>query len=126
FEKLNAEGWCFLGSRLITLIEETLPARFGGDPTDYQLLEHEDHDGRTRLSMLVHPRVGAVDEKGVLACVEQMLPPTGGWGCVEMHRALTPLCVHRAVPFVTRAGKLMPLHRLGQTASVDDLRRIVS
>ena len=126
FEKLNAEGWCFLGSRLITLIEETLPAQFGGDPTDYQLLEHEDHNGRTLLSVLVHPRVGAVDETDVLACVEQTLAPTGGWGCVGMYRDLNTLRVHRAAPRVTRAGKLMPLHHLGQTALVDDLDRILS
>jgi hypothetical protein len=126
FEKLNAEGWCFFGSRLITLIEETLPTQFGGDPTDYQLLEHEDHDGRTRLSVLVHPRVGAVDEAGVLACVEQMLAPTGGWGCVEMYRDLNTLRLHRAAPRVTRAGKLMPLHRLGQTELADDLDGIRS
>ncbi len=119
FEKLNAEGWCFFGSRLITLVEETLPAQFGGDPTDYQLLEHEDGDGFTRLSVLVHPRVGAIDESGVLARVEQTLAPTGGWDCVGMYRDLATLRVRRAVPLTTRAGKLMPLHHLGQAVPLD-------
>lgn len=119
FEKLNAEGWCFLGSRLITLVEETLPAQFGGDPTDYQLLEHEDRDGFTRMTVLVHPRVGAIDETGVLACVEEALAPTGGWDSIEMYRDLATLRVERAAPMMTRAGKLMPLHRLGHGAAAE-------
>jgi hypothetical protein len=126
FEKLNAEGWCFLGSHLITLVEETLPARFGGDPTDYQLLEHEDQDGVTRLSVLVHPRVGAIDDAGVLACVERTLAPACGWDCVEMYRDLNILRVYRAAPMLTRAGKLMPLHHLGQGVPLDDLSRTPS
>src|SRR5262249_55919496 len=60
FEKLNLESWAFLGSTLVTLVEEILPARFGGDPTDYQLVEQEEQDGRPRLAVLVHPRLGAI------------------------------------------------------------------
>lgn len=123
YEKLNAEGWCVLGSRLITLIEETLPARFGGDPTDYQLLEEEDQDGFTRLTVLVHPRVGAIDEAEVLTCVEEMLAPAAGWDSVEMYRNLATLRLRRLAPMMTRAGKLMPLHRPGYGPAAEDLER---
>src|SRR4029453_18706923 len=34
FDKLTTEGNNFLGSDLYTLVDEVLPARFGGAPTD--------------------------------------------------------------------------------------------
>src|SRR5207245_5670528 len=41
YEKLTGKGINFLGNDLITLVDEALPARFGGSPTDYQLVEKE-------------------------------------------------------------------------------------
>ena len=35
----------FLDSDVIRVLEEVLPARFGGGPTDFQLVEQEDDDG---------------------------------------------------------------------------------
>jgi len=111
FEKLNAEGRLFFGSELITLVEEVLPSRFGGDATDYQILEEEDGQGFTRLVVLVHQRLAAVDERAVLACVEEQL--------ARLHRVnqqvwneTGTLQIRRAAPIVTRAGKVMALHHL--------------
>ena len=42
YDKLTSEGMTFLGGELITLVEEILPARFGGHPTDYQFVEEEE------------------------------------------------------------------------------------
>lgn len=111
FEKLNLESWAFLGSKLLTLVEETLPARVGGDPTDYQLVEQEERAGQTRLTVLVHPRLGAIDAAAVLACMETALDMTPTW--IDAHRKLGTLQVRRAVPMKTPAGKVMPLHHLG-------------
>jgi hypothetical protein len=116
FEKLNAEGHLFYGSQLITLVEETLPARFGGDPTDFQLLEEEDRDGFTRLSILVHPRLDRVDEAAVLGCVRDTLAalhPTNARVWTETGT----LRLRRDAPRVTRSGKLMTLHREKTLAS---------
>lgn len=117
FEKLNAEGRRFSGSELITLIEEILPARFGGDPTDFQLLEQEDEDGFTRLYILVHPRLGPVDEDAVLRCVNETLRPAQTVGSNVWTTAGT-IQVRRAPPRLTGAGKLMPLHHLGGVPSI--------
>jgi len=38
FEKLTAGGMTFVDADLIRTLEEILPARFGGGPTDYQLV----------------------------------------------------------------------------------------
>jgi hypothetical protein len=114
FEKLNAEGPPFSGSRLITLVEEILPREFGGDPTDYQMLEEEDEHGFTRLSIVVHPRLGTIDDAAVLACVDRALWSThGNVGALVWADAGT-VKVRRAEPMFTKAGKFQPLHHLGR------------
>ncbi|KRT76410.1 MAG: hypothetical protein XU14_C0048G0015 [Armatimonadetes bacterium CSP1-3] len=111
FEKLNAEGRLFYGTQLIDLVEQTLPERFGGDPTDYQLVEQEDEMGFTRLSILVHPRLDGVDERGVLATVEGALRSRQA-ASAEIWREAGTIRIVRATPLLTAAGKLMPLHHL--------------
>jgi hypothetical protein len=113
FEKLNAEGRLFFGSDLIALVEEVLPARFGGDAGDYQLLEEEDAEGFTRLSVLVHPRLGDVDEEGLRACVERALARQSDVGARVWTETGT-LRVQRAAPLLTGAGKVMTLHHRGR------------
>ncbi len=115
FEKLNLESWAFLGSKLIDLVEDQLPARFGGSPADYQLLEQEDEDGQTRLTVLVHPRLGDIDEAAVLASVESALEVSPAWADAGVYRRLETLQVRRTAPMLTRAGKVMPLHHLGRS-----------
>jgi phenylacetate-coenzyme A ligase PaaK-like adenylate-forming protein len=110
FEKLNAEGRLFFGSELITLVEDVLPRRFGGDATDYQLIEQEDREGFTRLSVLVHPRL-AVDEHALLACVEDTFRSADRSSAQTWQDAGT-IQVRRAVPIMTGAGKVMALHHL--------------
>jgi hypothetical protein len=61
YEKLTGGGMTFLDTDVIRVLEEELPARFGGTPTDYQLLEEEADDGQPRLQLLVHPRVGPLN-----------------------------------------------------------------
>ncbi len=122
FEKFNAEGRLFFGSQLIALIEDVLPTRFGGDPTDYQLVEHEDHEGLTRMDLLVHPRLGAIDEAGVRQCITEALVESHGRRVARPHGwwdETGTVRVRRAVPILTKAGKLMPLHQLGLQPPVD-------
>ena len=61
FEKLTAGGMTFVDTDVVRVLEEVLPRRFGGGPIDYQLIEDEGEDGRPRLRLLVHPRVGWLD-----------------------------------------------------------------
>jgi hypothetical protein len=61
FEKLTSAGMTFLDADVIRILDETLPARFGGVPGQYQLLEEECPDGRPRVRLLVHPAVGPLD-----------------------------------------------------------------
>lgn len=114
FEKLNAEGRLFFGTQLITLVEEILPSRFGGNPTDYQLIEHEDAEGFTRLSVLAHPRLGALNEEDLLSDVHQTL----GLNRDPFLTETDTVRVRRMPPLQTAAGKLLPLHHLGASSDL--------
>jgi len=111
YEKLTAEGMHFLGAELLNLLEEVLPRRFGGAPTDYQLLEEEDH-GMTRLSLVVSPRVGAVDEARLVVHVLEVLgsPGPGRKMMAEHWRQGATIRVVRRDPMTTGASKIQPLH----------------
>jgi hypothetical protein len=73
FEKLTAGGGTFVDGALIRVLEETLPARFGGGPLDYQLVEEEGADGLPRVRLMVADRVGAVDTTRVMDTFRQAL-----------------------------------------------------
>jgi hypothetical protein len=57
YEKLTAHGMTFLDSDVIRVLEQTLPARFGGGPNDYQMVESAGPDGAPSLILRMHPRL---------------------------------------------------------------------
>lgn len=60
--KLTGGGITLVGHDIARIVEETLPARFGGTPQDYQLVEEETDEGSSRLVLLVSPAVALADE----------------------------------------------------------------
>ena len=113
FEKLTAGGMTFYDGDVIRVLEEILPARFGGGPTDYQILETEDDSGRPRLQLVIHPRVGPLDAPLV---VDAFLDAIGGGSGAEqlMGRVWRDgrfVGVERRPTFATPAGKILHLHR---------------
>ncbi len=112
FDKLTGEGMTFVGTDILRIIEEVLPAKYGGVSTDYQMVEEEDERGRTRLTILVSPEVGEIDEGKLVKTIitelskgkdtQRMMAQM--WSQAEMLR------VKRQRPFITAAGKLLPLH----------------
>ena len=115
FRKLTGEGVTLIGSEMVHILEDVLPARFGGSPLDYQLLEEEDPDGFTRLSLVVSPKIAIADERMVIEAVLNALGR--GSAAADLARAVwskaQTLRVKRTEPIWTARGKLMPLH-LGQ------------
>ncbi len=114
-EKLTSEGMTYLGSDLIRLVEDVLPARFGGGPADYQLVEQE-IEGIPRVSIVVSPRLGAIDDPSV---VETVLGELGSGRAyrgmmARVLREAETLRVVRAEPYVTAGAKVSPLHVLGR------------
>jgi hypothetical protein len=111
FEKLTAGGVNLLDSDVIRILEDILPARFGGGPTDYQLVELEDASGRPSLRLRVHPGLGAIDEAAV---AEAFLAAISRGSGVERVMGLAwkegnLLKIERAVPEVTM-GKVHHVH----------------
>ena len=102
----------FLDADVIRVLEEEMPARFGGTPTDYQLVEEEAKDGQPRLRLLVHPGIGPLDTNNVanafLTAIGSRSPSEQlmerFWRDAGLFR------VERQVPISTAAGKIMHLH----------------
>ncbi|MEO8575277.1 MAG: hypothetical protein ABI556_01190 [Gemmatimonadales bacterium] len=61
--KLTGRGVTLVGSDIAAVIEELLPARFGGTALDYQLVEEENVGGLTVLTLLVSPSIRLDDER---------------------------------------------------------------
>jgi hypothetical protein len=113
YEKLTSEGMQFLGDELVSVLEVTLPARFGGSASDYQLVEQE-VDGLPRVHLVVSPRVGALDEKQVIACFLRALAtgPEYRRMMAGIWRQAKTLQVVRREPYATPSAKILPLHVL--------------
>lgn len=112
YEKLTGEGVTLIGSEMVHILEDVLPARFGGTPLDYQLLEEEDAAGFTRLSLVVSPRIAITDESAVIEAVLNALGRGGAAGSFAraVWNKAQSLRVKRTEPIWTERGKLMPLH----------------
>jgi hypothetical protein len=109
FEKLTGEGMTFVQTDLVRILEEVLPARVGGTGADYQVIEQEEN-GILRLSLLVSPRVGAVDAERVRAAFLEALADGGGLERLgaEFWRRARTVTVRREAPRATAAGKVLP------------------
>jgi hypothetical protein len=110
--KVVAGGTTVVGELFETLVEQALPARFGGGPTDYQFMESEAGDQSTVISLRIHPRLGAVDQEQALALVRTALQRSEN-GAMASAVWASRLQVVRLAPTVTPAGKLLAFERIG-------------
>jgi hypothetical protein len=112
FEKLTAGGMTFFDTDVIRVLEEELPARFGGGPTDYQLLEEEADDGRPRLRLLVHPDVGPLDTAAIADSFLSAISTGSGVQRIAglLWRDASLVSVERQAPRVAPSGKVLHLH----------------
>jgi hypothetical protein len=125
FRKLTGEGVTLIGSEMTRILEEVLPARLGGSPLDYQLLEEEDERGLTKLSLVISPRIAIADERSVIEIVQRALAEGGmaADSAQAVWREAQTLRVKRMEPIGTARGKLMPLHLLRNAAAAAGVRK---
>ena len=99
-----------IGSDFVRILEEVLPRKYGGAATDYQLLEEEDSRGLTRLSLIISPSVGIVDDSDVIATVLDELRNTisSGMMTASLWSHAEALRVKRMFP-IQRRSKIMTL-----------------
>jgi hypothetical protein len=112
YGKLTAQGATLVGTDLLRILEEDLPVRFGGTPTDYQLVEYEGAR-QTEMQLRVHPRLAIGSEQLVqdyfLGQVRLL------WGGSLMRREWMYTQAVRVVfaePIAGRSGKVLALHLL--------------
>jgi hypothetical protein len=112
YEKLTAGGMMFPDAEIIHVLEEVLPARFGGGATDYQLREEEGPDGSSCLRLLVHPALGSLDPDAVAhASLDAIGSGTGAARIMGLTwREAGLVRVERQAPGVTAAGKILHWH----------------
>jgi hypothetical protein len=112
FEKFTSEGMNYFGTDMFELLESVIPSEFGGGPGHYQLVEEEDDNGQTRLTLLVHPDVGDLDSEKLLLRLHRGLAEgsrnnrfmSGIW------QDAGTLRIRREAPHTSARGKTLPLH----------------
>ncbi|HZQ08523.1 MAG TPA: hypothetical protein VFD70_18220 [Anaerolineae bacterium] len=113
YSKMLGEAVTLIGNEMLRILEDVLPARFGGTPLDYQLLEAEDEQGLTRLYLVIHPRIEIADEQQVIdAMLDGMRAssPTADAARAMWQHAQT-IRIKRAEPQITARGKFSPLRK---------------
>jgi len=111
FRKLTGEGITLVGSDLERVLDEVLPARYGGSALDYQFAEEEDERGFTRLILRVAPAIALGDEAEATDFVLKALDQTGSGGMLVQAtwRQAGTLRIRRESPTVGGRGKVLPL-----------------
>jgi hypothetical protein len=111
YEKLTSEGMNFLEGDVAALIDDILPSRFGGNPTDYQLVQN-DLGGLSRVSVVLSPRLGEVSEQQVVDVVLRELGSRARYQrmMTDIWQDGGTLEVLRREPYATSGAKLLPLH----------------
>jgi hypothetical protein len=123
-EKLTAGGVCFADSAVVPILEEVLPGRFGGGPTDYQLVEEESAAGQPIVRLLVHPRLGPLDGPAI---ADAFLTALGdGPGAARLMarawRQAGLLRLEREAPRPTAHGKIQHMGPARRGAGAGSLR----
>lgn len=108
YGKLTGHGMTLVG--VDTVLERELPARFGGQPGDYQLVEREGVC-QTELSLRVSRRVREQSPEAIRQYFLRALRQReGGALASRVWEHVNAVEVVFAEPTLTRAGKLLSLH----------------
>ena len=112
FEKFTSEGMNYFYGDLFELFEKVLPAEFGGGPGDYQLVEEEDSNSQTRLTLVVHPEVGELNERELLSRLQKSLEhgARGNSLMSKLWQDTGTFRIRREIPHASNRGKILPLH----------------
>lgn len=114
FDKLTTGGMHFLGSDILTLVEQILPSTYGGYPTDYQFVEQEQGDALSRVNIVVSTRISKIVEDDVVQTVLNFLGSRsrGDRAMANHWREGDTLRVVRGEPLANDVGKISPLRVL--------------
>jgi len=115
--KLTGHGMSLVGTEVVRLLEQRLPTRFGGAPTDYQLVELEG-EVQTQLILRVSPRLAGVPLDEIRAALlKELRTCYAGRLASRVWSNADALQVIHAQPLATVSGKVLPLHLMTVTES---------
>ena len=111
--RITAGGMALPDHVVARVLDEVLPGRFGGAPTQYQLAESESADGSPQLDLVVHPDVGQVHDDEVIATFLEAVGRGDGIERItsEVWRGGKMLRVVRRTPVSSRDGKAVHVVR---------------
>ena len=114
YGKLTGQGMTLMGGDLLNMLENILPGKFGGSPTDYQLVEQEGEQ-QTEIELRVHPSATTASEESVKQFFLSELTNVYGGSLSRRNWVQTNgVRVVFAEPYRTpNEGKMHPLHLLG-------------
>lgn len=114
YGKLTGQGMTLMGSDLLQILERKLPDRFGGGPTDYQLVEQEGAH-QTEVELRVHPSIATRSIEEVKSYFLSELRQVYGGSLSSRNWSQTNgVKVVFAEPYTAGTrGKVHPLHLLG-------------
>ena len=123
YSKLTGQGTALMGSDILQIIEQKLPARFGGLPTDYQLVEMEGRK-QTEIELRVSPRVGVTSVEAVKECfLDEVKRLYAGGSARRVWIQTEGFRVVLGEPYQTGdRGKIHALHLLGTARQRADRR----
>jgi len=124
YSRLTAEGLTLPGDMVFSILEQELPARFGGKSGDYQLVAEPGKDGVAQYVLAVNPSLGPVHEEAVGRAFRDSLS-RGSYGLtVEFLRRAGHLRVVRRPQAVQAGGKSLPvILQHGSTGILEPPRR---
>lgn len=118
YGKLTGYGTSLMAGDVLRILESLLPNRFGGVPSDYQLIEIE-QGKQTAIELRVHPRLGVTSESDVRDYFMKELKRI--WSGSTTGRTWTQsgsFRVSMKAPIQTNGKKIHPLHLLGNSKPV--------
>lgn len=113
FEKLTAGGMTLLDADVVRVLDDVLPARYGGRTGDWQVVErHDGAGGRPEVLLVVDPAVGALDDAAVVdAFLEAIGGGDSGERMMQMQwRTGGVVRLVRERPMRTVSGKILHVH----------------
>jgi hypothetical protein len=110
--QLSAGGMTISDHAVSRILEQVLPAKLGGGPADYQLVEDEREDGRARIRLVIGPAVGPVDSEHAAEVFFDALAEDGPSRIAALQwRHAGVLQVERRAPGLTPGGKVLLVGR---------------
>jgi phenylacetate-coenzyme A ligase PaaK-like adenylate-forming protein len=124
--KVTAQGVTIEISELVPLLEEALPARFGGHPGDYQLCETE-AGSQTELVLRISPGVSKASAEEILThFLGEVKCVYGGSLSVVSWLHSSGIRAEVAPPILAATGKFRAVRLLGVSAARAEERKPVA